>query len=214
MQKLTAEQVNWALEGRHWGRAEQLLYLQLLQREKPSDPISLRKLAAAFGCSHTQASRTLEYIAARGWLPLVQQAGQWVWADETAVDPEPSQTAAVAKVEKQGIAYELTEGLARVRRMKKPLTNEQAEKLIAAHGLQAVADVLQSMDNYAKLHNYISCYQTAAKWLTRKGLTNGTGNDRAGNASLTAAASRAAEYDSVTSAAASRLSAAAKEPAA
>jgi len=206
--ELTEEQVSWCLEGRIWGRAEALLYLTMLQQQQPDQPLSLRKLAACYGWSHTQVSRYLEFITARGWLPLEQQQGSWVWtkpakkakpAKEPVEQPEPIPVQ-IVKVEPVGLAAELTEGLPRIRRMKQQLTEEQAKQLVATYGLPAVRATLESMENYAKLGNYISTHKTANNWL-RRANTNGTSDNRAAAASLTNIANRAAEYDAINTAA-------------
>lgn len=48
------------------------------------------------------------------------------------------------------------------------LTTQEYEKLVEAHGKAAVEDILDQMENYAKLKNYKSAYLTANNWLKRR----------------------------------------------
>lgn len=207
--QLSQEQIDWILEGRVWGRAEALLFLQKLAAEKPSEPISLRKLAAAFGWSHTQVSRLLEYVAARGWLPLEQSAGKWLWAGKPAA-AKPSRVkpekipAEIVRVEPVGIVAELLAGLPRVGKMRQQLTEQQAEELVTKYSYDLVRSTLRAMDNYTKLGNYLSTYKTAANWLRRA--NNGSTSTRSAAAELAAVTNRAKQYDAINNAAASRLS--------
>jgi hypothetical protein len=54
-----------------------------------------------------------------------------------------------------------------IRKLKNQLTDEQADELIATFGKQAIADILEAMENYGKLKNYKSVYLTAKQWLKK-----------------------------------------------
>ena len=63
-----------------------------------------------------------------------------------------------------------------VRKLKNQLTDEQADELIETFGKQAIADILEAMENYGKLKNYKSVYLTAKQWLKKAKQHGTTGN--------------------------------------
>jgi uncharacterized protein YdaU (DUF1376 family) len=56
----------------------------------------------------------------------------------------------------------------RVQAMKQPLTQLEADALVAKYGTQASREIIKEMANYAKLTNNLSASLTAQKWLDKR----------------------------------------------
>ena len=63
-----------------------------------------------------------------------------------------------------GVAHE-------VQSLKSPLTQAEADALVAEYGPAPAAQIVQEMANYAKLHGYTSANLTARNWLKKRSLT-------------------------------------------
>ena len=66
----------------------------------------------------------------------------------------------------------LNENCPCVSKMKNPLQDTEANKLIDKYGEENVKDVLQSMENFEGLKKYKSAYLTCTNWLKRNNATN------------------------------------------
>lgn len=67
----------------------------------------------------------------------------------------------------------LTRDLPSVRKMDRPMTQDEEERLVSQYGKQAVREVLMDMENWKPLRNKNkSAYLTALKWLSKKGHDN------------------------------------------
>lgn len=64
------------------------------------------------------------------------------------------------------VLVHIQKNLVQVSKLTKPLTNEEAQKLVEEFGQAQVLEVLEAMDNFKPLlKKYVSAYQTTKNWL-------------------------------------------------